>query len=424
MDAPERRDRVLDVGVGVRRREWEREHLVAGALGNGQARLVAVALAVVRQRVHGEEVDARPDVLLVEGALVGVAVGAGALGVDADDVKVQRVAVARVPCERADPRELRYGRVVGGDVASPDLGVLLDLVQLAERNRCEDVGEVRLEPGDGDVVERALAAAHQAEVPKRGGDVVVVRRHHAALARSDVLRRVEGEAGGNGERADLPPAVGGLGGVGGVLDHGDSEGEQRVEVGRLAGEVHRQDRLRPLGDCLGDGLRVDVQVGIAHVHEHGAGAAVDDHVPGRRPGDRRRDHLVAGPDAGREEREVHGGGPGREGNAVLRAHVVGEPALELLRARPARQPAAPERLRHGLDLLLADGRRLEGEERAAPRGLRNHFGMTRRRRGVLGECEPRTQEAPVFENTGVTEDAESRRPGRSGDTRLHFERGS
>jgi hypothetical protein len=36
----------------------------------------------------------------------------------------------------------------------------------------------------------------------------------------------------------------------------------------------------------------------------------------------------------------------------------------------------------------------------------------------------RTQGAFVFENTGATEDAESRRPGRSGDTRLHFERGS
>ena len=50
--------------------------------------------------------------------------------------------------------------------------------------------------------------------------------------------------------------------------------------------------------------------------------------------------------------------------------------------------------------------------------LRARFMMTTRRRGVLGECEARTQGARVFENTGATEDAESRRPGRPGGTVL------
>ena len=56
--------------------------------------------------------------------------------------------------------------------------------------------------------------------------------------------------------------------------------------------------------------------------------------------------------------------------------------------------------------------------------LRIHFGMMRRRRGVLGECEARTQGALVFENTGATEDADSRRPARPGGTRPHSERSS
>jgi hypothetical protein len=46
--------------------------------------------------------------------------------------------------------------------------------------------------------------------------------------------------------------------------------------------------------------------------------------------------------------------------------------------------------------------------------------MTLRRRGVMGECEARTQGALVFLNTGATEDAASRRPGRRGGTSFHF----
>ena len=105
-----------------------------------------------------------------ERALVGVAIRACPLGVDPDDVEVERVAVARVAGERLDAGELGDGRVVGGDVAPADRCVLLDLVQLAERDRGKDVGEVRLEAGDRDVVERALAAAHEPEVAQRGGE--------------------------------------------------------------------------------------------------------------------------------------------------------------------------------------------------------------------------------------------------------------
>ena len=109
----------------------------------------------------------------------------------------------------------------------------------------EHVGEVRLVAGNGDVVERAVAAAHDPMLVDRARDGVVVRRDHAALAGSDVLRRVEREAGGRREAADLAAAVGALDRVGGVLDHGQAEREERVEVGGLAGKVDGQDRLRP-----------------------------------------------------------------------------------------------------------------------------------------------------------------------------------
>ena len=71
----------------------------------------------------------------------------------------------------------------------------LELVELHERDRGEDVGEVRLVAGHRDVVERAVAAAHDAEVVDRRREVVPVRRDEPTLAGGDVLRGVEREAG-------------------------------------------------------------------------------------------------------------------------------------------------------------------------------------------------------------------------------------
>ena len=75
--ALQRVDRVADVVVGVRGRERQRQHLRACALGDGTVR--AEAVAVPRQPVHGQEVDARRDQLVRERALVVVARRAGAL---------------------------------------------------------------------------------------------------------------------------------------------------------------------------------------------------------------------------------------------------------------------------------------------------------------------------------------------------------
>ncbi len=283
------------------------------------------------------------------------------LGVDADDVEVERVRVAWVARERLDPVEPGEAVVVELELALTAGGVLGELVELDERDRREHVREVRLVARHRDVVERAVAAPHQAQVPDRVGDGVVVRRDEPAFAGGDVLRRVEREAGRGREAAELAPAIGALGGVRRVLDHRDPELPDRVEVARLPGEVDRHDRLRPLRDGGCDGRRVDVQVALADVDEDRRRARVDDHVRGRRPGDRGRDHLVAGTDAERDEREVHRGGARRDGEHVLRLEVLGHPLLEQRRPRPGRQPARAERVGDGLDLLLADRGRLEAE---------------------------------------------------------------
>ena len=111
---------VGDVVVRVRRRQRQREHLVAGALRHRQRRLA-------RRTARGTQVslctgrkwiDVR-DVLLGERALVLVACRAAAIGVDPHDVEVQRVHVAVVTCERRDARQPGHRLVVERELALP-----------------------------------------------------------------------------------------------------------------------------------------------------------------------------------------------------------------------------------------------------------------------------------------------------------------
>jgi hypothetical protein len=150
--------------------------------------------------------------------------------------------------------------------------------------------------------------------------------------------------------------------VRGVLDERQAELGQLVQVGGLAVEVDGNDRLRALVDELAGPGRVDVERVLADVGEDGRRAGVHDHVRGRRPGDRRRDHLVARPDAERDERQVQRRRARRDREDVLRLEVLAHARLELRRARAGGQPAGTERLRHGVDLRLRDRRRLEREE--------------------------------------------------------------
>ncbi len=91
----------------------------------------------------------------------------------------------------------------------------------------------------------------------------------------------------------------------GVLDDREAERPERVEVARLAGEVDGEDRPRPLREEAGKELGIEVEVVVADVAEDGRRTGVLDHVRRGGPRDRRRDHLVAGPDAEGDEREVH-----------------------------------------------------------------------------------------------------------------------
>ena len=151
----------------------------------------------------------------------------------------------------------------------------------------------------------------------------------------------------------------------GVLDEREAvpfaELDQRVELARVAEDVDRDDRLRPLGDRRLDRGRVEVVRARVDVREHRRRALVDRAVRGRDERERRRDHLVAGADARQPHRKVQAGGAARDRGAVSRADGLGEQLLEARPGRPEREPAGAQRLEHELLVALVDPRRAERE---------------------------------------------------------------
>src|SRR3954471_9994304 len=115
--------------------------------------------------------DRRADVLVGQRALYLITLGEG----DPHDVEVVRVPVARIPRDRLDSLEVCDALLVERDLPATDLAVPVDLVELDERNRREYVAEVRLVPRYRDVVERAVAAAHHAQIVQRLREIVAVR---------------------------------------------------------------------------------------------------------------------------------------------------------------------------------------------------------------------------------------------------------
>src|SRR5205823_3226901 len=115
-----------------------------GSFGDWQDRLLRVALAIPRELVHRQEMDARRNATIAESPLIGVTVCTGEAGVDSNDVEVEGMGIARVARERLDTFERCNTFVVELELPPADGRVGVDLVELHECDRCEDVREVRL----------------------------------------------------------------------------------------------------------------------------------------------------------------------------------------------------------------------------------------------------------------------------------------
>ena len=114
------------------------------------------------------------------------------------------------------------------------------------------------------------------------------------------------------------------------------------------------------GDRGFDASRVDVEVVVADIDEHGARARLQDDVRRRGEGERGDDDFVVGRAAGHradavgEQGEVEGGGAAVHGDGVLCADVVGERLLEGGDARALGQLSRREGFGDGAEFVFFD----------------------------------------------------------------------
>ena len=108
--------------------------------------------------------------------------------------------------------------------------------------------------------------------------------------------------------------------------------------------MHRDDRPRPVGHLRGRVLDVEVERDGVDVGEDRRRAAPHDRLGRRVEGEGRADHLVAGPDAERLEREHERVGAVRDADRALHAEVGGGLLLERPVVRAADEALAVENL--------------------------------------------------------------------------------
>ncbi len=122
-----------------------------------------------------------------------------------EGVQIGRPDLGAAPREALQPRDLRqsHGRLEVGHVAFEAGGDDL-IVQVT---------------GVGEPTPRVLRQAVQRQHLDPVGQGFVGGEHHAAFGRGQVLGHIEAEAAQVAEGADRPPAIGGLDGVGAILDH-------------------------------------------------------------------------------------------------------------------------------------------------------------------------------------------------------------
>ena len=155
------------------------------------------------------------------------------------------------------------------------------------------------------------------------------RQDGAALARRDLLVRVEAEHAQVAASADLGAVgVGRPERLAGVLhDPEPAVARQQLElrhVDRVAEDVHRQDPGGPLGERVAGRLGGHVERARVDVAEHRPGALVEQAVRRGHEAERRRDNVVAVLDAGRADRQVEARGARRDGRDVRAAGGRGE----------------------------------------------------------------------------------------------------
>ena len=219
-----------------------------------------------------------------------------------------------------------------------------------------------------------VRAAHQFVVETAQASEVVETRgaleyggivHHdgAAFARCDGLVQLQAVDADVADGADWSPFVARADALSAILEHFHvvfaGNGQNAVEIGRVALQVHRHDQLRLRSNPALDVVRIDVER-LVDFGEHGQRAGEHNGRVAGVPGPGRQNHLVAGADFERIDGGLERRGTGGDGQREAGPHARGELLLEgghlhrglLAAAVPAERPAGFEHLDDLLTFLF------------------------------------------------------------------------
>ncbi len=201
---------------------------------------------------------------------------------------------------------------------------------------------------------------------------VVVRHQHPAFAGGHVLVGKETITADRSPRSQHAPVQFRTDGMSGVFDDRQPVPFCQVKdgghVAGVAAIVHHQDGARAQRDARLDGLRRDVQVVFtADVGEDGNGSGVANGVGCSDKRQRGKNRFVSRTQACRYTSEMQRRCGIGHRNRMTRAGIRREFALELLRHRAHRQPAALHHLPHGFFFFAVE---INVRKRHAP--IHNH----------------------------------------------------
>ena len=270
-----------------------------------------------RLQVHGLPDRARFDVRRFQRQTDGLAIRAELRRVYRDDREPTGVTAPSRLGHEADAGQVAEGLLVKVKVAPPRLHPFFQHLQLPAPDPGQHIAHAVVVTDLRVLVMGRGIPGLSSELAGVGDEAGVVGDQHAAAGGGDDLVAVEGEDARFAEGSWRPSVIGGAQCLGGIFDHWNlipaADRQDRSQVGALAVEVDRYDRLRQLAlarlafDRLRQQRRVDVPGAALTVDEDRSPAQIGDGVDAGGEGERGDEHLVARADAGQEQRQVQRG---------------------------------------------------------------------------------------------------------------------
>ena len=196
------------------------------------------------------------------------------------------------------------------------------------------------------------------------GQRIVVGRHRAGVAqRTQVLARVETEAGGMSQAAAALPMMGGAVSLCRIFQHRQAvpfgNGHDRIHVHGAAVQMHHRDGPGAGRDGRSQRIRIQTAVIGSRLHRHRRGSRVAHGQPGGNVGVTGHNHFITCANAPAPQGQLQGIQPIAHRDAVLHAAVGCKGCLEGRGLFAQQHPAAVhyplEGFSEGQAMTLVDG---------------------------------------------------------------------